>query len=182
MNIFEKNKRQFLRLNAHHLLKYKILGEEQKEGALSFVRNISAGGVLFHSSEYIKPASTLELTINFPQSHESVKIKVKVLRVRELKIMKGFDVAVQFLNLNEDLKKIINRNIEGVFHRTKEDEMKILASIFIILATIAGAIALSTRFNLIPSIFFKEATWLNITNTFLLFSIAVSLLKNKVNN
>jgi len=182
MQLFEKNKRQFLRLNAHHLLKYRMLGEEGKEGMLSFVRNISAGGVLFHSNEHIKPGSILELDISFPPSPDSIKIKAKVLRENKLKTMGGFDVAVQFLNLNEDIKKFIDGKIENMFYKTKEDDMKILSSIFIILAAIAGAIAVSTRFNLIPVIFFGAPTWLSIANTSLFFSIAISLIKNKTNS
>jgi len=177
-----RNKRQFLRLMAHHLLKYRLIGEDSREGALSFVRNISAGGVLFHSSEYIKPGSILELTINFPPPAESIKIMAKTLRVRELKTIGGFDVAVQFLNLDEATKKFIDRNVERVFFKTEEDYMKILSSIFIILAVIAGVISLSTKFNLIPTIFFNASTWLNITNTSLFFSIAISLLGGKANN
>lgn len=180
--MFSKNKRQFLRLSAHHLLKYKVLGAEGKEGMLSFVRNISAGGVLFHSNEYIKPGSTLELDINFPPSPESIKIKAKVLRSRELKGVGGFDVAVQFINLDEDIKKYIDGKIGNIVYKTKEDDMKILASIFIILAAIAGLIALSTRFNLIPVMFFAAPTWLNIANTSLFFSIAISLVNAKANS
>ncbi|MDD4182303.1 MAG: PilZ domain-containing protein [Candidatus Omnitrophica bacterium] len=180
--MFKKDKRQFLRLSAHHLLKYKLLDEGGKEGTLSFVRNISAGGVLFHSNEYIKPGSNLGLDISFPPSSDSVKIKAKVLRTGKLKTVGGFDVAVQFLNLNGDIKKIIDRKIENTAYKTKEDDMKTLAAIFIIFAAIAGIIALSTRFNLIPVIFFKAATWLNIVNTSLLFSIAISLVKSKTNS
>jgi hypothetical protein len=98
MNLFERNKRRFLRLNAHHLLKYKLLDGSGKEGVLSFVRNISAGGALFHSNEYMKPASILELDISFPPSPDSVKIKARVLRVGNLKTMGGFDMAVEFLD------------------------------------------------------------------------------------
>lgn len=177
-----RNKRQFLRLMAHHLLKYKLVNEGGRGGVLSFVRNISAGGVLFHSSEYIKPGSILELTINFPPSAESIKIMAKTLRARGLKTIGGFDIAVQFLNLDEATKKFININVEKVFFKTEEDYMKILSSIFIILAVIAGAISLSTKFNLIPAIFFSASTWLNIVNTSLFFSIAISLLGSKTNN
>jgi hypothetical protein len=182
MQVFTKNKRQFLRLGAHHLLKYKLLDEQGKEGTLSFVRNISAGGVLFHSNEHIKPGSSLELDISFPPSPDSIKIRAKVLRVSKLKTVDGFDVAVQFLNLDKDIKKFIDSKIENIIYKTKEDDMKTLAAIFIIFAAIAGIIALSTRFNLIPVIFFGAPTWLSIANTALFFSIAISLVKNKTNS
>jgi len=182
MNLFERNKRQFLRLNAHHLLKYKLLDGEGKEGMLSFVRNISAGGVLFHSNEYIKPSSILELSIIFPSSAEPVKIKARVLRSGNLKKMGGFDVAVEFMDLNEDVKKFLANRIGSTFYKAKEDNMKSLALIFIVLGVLAGGIALSVKFNLIPEVFFSAPTWLNIVNTSLLFSIAISLIKNKTNS
>ncbi|MFA5337612.1 MAG: PilZ domain-containing protein [Candidatus Omnitrophota bacterium] len=182
MNLFERNKRQFLRLNAHHLLKYKLLDGEGKEGMLSFVRNISAGGVLFHSNEYMKPASILELDVSFPPYPDSIKIKARVLRVGNLKTMGGFDVAVEFLDLSEDVKKFIAKKIGNTFYKEKEDNMKSLALIFIILGGLAGVIALSIKFNLIPGVFFSPLTWLNIVNALLLFSIAISLIKNKTNS
>ena len=43
-----EERRKFIRLEAHHLLKYKVL---QKEEKLSFVKNISAGGICFFTKE-----------------------------------------------------------------------------------------------------------------------------------
>lgn len=180
--LFEKNQRRFLRLRAHHLLKYKLLDEAGREGVLSFVRNISAGGVLFHSDEYIKPASIIELDISFPPFPNPVKIKAKVLRARKLKAMGGFDIAVEFSDLGKDAKRFIDKKIGNTFNKHKEADMKILASIFIGLGIIAAIIAVSTKFNLIPVIFFNAPTWLNIVNTSLLFSLAISLIKDKANS
>jgi uncharacterized membrane protein YuzA (DUF378 family) len=84
--------------------------------------------------------------------------------------------------LSEDVKKFIAKKIGHTLEKTKEADMKILASIFISLGVIAGVIALSTRFNLIPALFFRASTWLNIVNALLLFSIALSLIKNKANS
>jgi len=181
MTLLAKNQREFLRLNTHQLLKYKLFGQDGKEGALSFVRNISAKGMLFHSNEYIKPESILELNISFPPSPDSIKIRAKVLRIGNLKVMGGFDVAVEFLDVGEDIKKFIDKKIGNAFNKTKEANMKILASIFVSLGAIAGIIALSIQLNLIPAIFFGPSAWLTIVNTLLLFSIAISLIKNKAN-
>lgn len=173
------NKRKFSRLKTHHLLKYKLLDEESQEGILSFVRNISAGGVLFHSDKYIKPESVLELCISFPPSSDFIKVKARVLRVRELKIIGGFDVAVEFLDLKKDTKDFIDKKIGNTFWQTKEDNMKVLASIFLGLGALAAIIALSIKFNLIPAMLFTASVWLSIVNTLLFFSIAISLIKNK---
>ncbi|MCK9613939.1 MAG: PilZ domain-containing protein [Candidatus Omnitrophica bacterium] len=180
--LFSKNKRRFLRLTAYHLLKYKVCGDEKnKEGVLSFVRNISAGGVLFHSAEYIKPKSVLELNINFPSSPDAIKVNARVLRSKSMKIG-GFDVAVEFLDLKDDYKNTINKRIANTFDKTREGVMKFVASIFIFLGVIAGIIAVSIKFNLIPAIFFSAIVWLNIVNTLLLFSMAISLITIRTNN
>jgi hypothetical protein len=180
--MLKKNRRKFFRLMAHHLLKYKVVGDEKTTGMLSFIRNISAGGVLFHSRDRLEPGKPLELEINFPFSSQSIKTFAKILRVKPLKRIGGFDIAVEFINLEEETKNLINERILNVYEKTKGGGiMKVLAIIFIILGLFSAAVALLIRFKLkigleIP---FESSTWLNVTSICLLLSIALSLLRNK---
>lgn len=178
---FNKDKRKFVRLPVHHLLKYKIADKQGISGVLSFVRNISAGGTLFHCNERIAPGSILELEIKVPLSTDIIKTKVKVLRTAPLEKMGGFDVAVEFIDLPAATRKAINERILNTHDIEEEVFMKLMAFVSIILAVIAALLGLSIQFNLLPSILFKPIAWLNITNTLLFFSIAFSLLKNKQN-
>jgi c-di-GMP-binding flagellar brake protein YcgR len=107
--MFKKPKRRkFVRLKTHCLLKYKGIGDRE---VLSFIRDISAGGVLFHSKQDIPVGSILELSINFSPSPRSIKTRAKVLRVKLLKKVKGVDMAVEFINLDNKAKSLINHKI-----------------------------------------------------------------------
>jgi len=114
-SMFKKNKRKFPRLGAHHLLKYRIL--ESQTAEVSFARNVSAGGVLFYAHENIPVGSAVELTINFPGMVQPVKVQANVLRVKELKKIGGFEVAVQFVNLDEATLSFMNERITKALHR-----------------------------------------------------------------
>ena len=103
-----EEKRKYVRLSAHHLLKYKVV---HKEKALSFARNISAGGVLFHAQEYIQPGTTVELLINFPSYPEPIKAVSKVVRTRPLAKLGGFEIGAEFIDINDEAKDFINRKI-----------------------------------------------------------------------
>ncbi len=177
-----KDKRKFVRLPIHHLLKYKIADKQGISGVLSFVRNISAGGTLFHCNERIAPGSILELEIKVPLSTDIIKTKVKVLRTVPLEKMGGFDVAVEFIDLPAAAHKAMNERILNTHDKIEEEVfMKLMAFVSIILAVIAALLGLSIQFNLLPFILFKPIAWLSIANTLLFFSIAFSLLKNKQN-
>ncbi|MGB2599278.1 MAG: PilZ domain-containing protein [Candidatus Omnitrophota bacterium] len=101
-------KRKFIRIDAHHLLKYKIIG---KEKALSFAGNISAGGVLFYTKEYIHPESVVELTINFPSYPGPIKAVSRVVRIRPMAKVGGFEVGAEFVEIAEDAREFINKRI-----------------------------------------------------------------------
>ena len=61
-----KERRRFIRLKAHHLLKYRVADKEEVPKLLSFARNISAGGVLFYADKEVAPGNLVELEISFP--------------------------------------------------------------------------------------------------------------------
>ena len=105
-----KERRKYIRLNSHHLLKYKVADK----GGRSFVRNISAGGVLFVSKENIPIGTVVELEINFPGFPRPIKADVKVVRNRELKKLGYFENGAEFINVDEDAKEFINTKILAV--------------------------------------------------------------------
>ena len=107
-----KERRKFIRLKAHHLLKYRVAGKGEEE--LSFVRNISAGGALFVAKEDIPCDSTVELEINFPQHPHSIKVVSRVVRSRALKKMGGFEVGVEFVNVDENDKEFLKKKIASI--------------------------------------------------------------------
>jgi hypothetical protein len=147
---FKKEKRRFVRLPAHHLIKYKVVGREALQGTLSFVRNISAAGVLFHAQENIPSASTLELEINFPLRSEPIKVLAKTLRVKPLRKTGGYDIALEFLNLDKDTCTFINKKILEVYGNIKRNNKprrqinKLKSGLLIILAVFFSLSAINS--------------------------------------
>jgi c-di-GMP-binding flagellar brake protein YcgR len=123
-----KEKRRFSRLAGHHLLKYKVVGNKEAQGSVAFVRNISAGGILFHSPKNLPAGSVIELEVltSFSSSPEPVEVKMlgKVLRSRELKKLGGFDVAVEFIDLDENTKGLIDKKVLDAIKKMKETGAK----------------------------------------------------------
>ncbi|MDP2922579.1 MAG: PilZ domain-containing protein [Candidatus Omnitrophota bacterium] len=177
-----KDKRKFQRLPVHHLLKYRVVGKENMQGVLSFVRNISAGGVLFHSQEAIPKDSVIELevAINFPSSSEPLKVIAKILRSQPLRKIGGYDVAIEFINVDAATRDFINKKILNVYEKVKGGgTMKKISVACIVLAVIVFVLAVIARLKLGVDIHLRPIMLLSVANTCLLFSVALSLLKNR---
>lgn len=112
-----EEKRKYIRLKAHHLLKYKVL---DKDAELSFAKNISAGGVLFYSREEVSLGSTVEMEILFPQYPNPIKVVAKIVWKKPVKNMEGFDLGAEFINVEEDAKNFINDRILAIDKEMKE--------------------------------------------------------------
>ena len=104
-----RDRRKYIRLEKHYLLKYKVL---DKAAEMSFVRNISATGVLFYCKKQLRRGDMVELQINFPGYPKPVKGVAEVMRVNALKKMGGFEIGVQFVNVDEDAKKFIEKKTQ----------------------------------------------------------------------
>jgi hypothetical protein len=144
-----EERRKYERLPVHHLLKYKIIGEEATEGVLSFVRNISAGGVLFHSDEALPTDKVIEVEvlINFPMRPQPIKVLAKVLRSRPLHKIGGYDVAIEFLDLSDLEREFITKKIADVYAKVLPSKKNnFLPIILIFLAAVAALIWLFIKF------------------------------------
>jgi len=106
-----RERRKFIRLDAHHLLKYKLINKGKE---LSFARNISAGGVLFHAKTDISPGEIVELEINFPGYPVPVKAVSKVVRSVKAEQGEGFDVAAEFVNIEESARDFVGKKIQEI--------------------------------------------------------------------
>jgi len=103
-----KEKRRAPRVKVHYLLRYKAGASEK---VLSFVKDISAVGILFHSKERIPLDAELELEINFHGPDGPVRVNARTVRVKALRGMDGFEVGAEFINIDENARAVIKRNI-----------------------------------------------------------------------
>jgi c-di-GMP-binding flagellar brake protein YcgR len=104
----EEERRKFIRIDEHHLLKYKVCENDQ---VLSFVRNISGGGVLFHSKDPVEVGTTLEMRISLPPEEKPIDVVVKVRHIKELKKLGGYNVGAEFVHIDEKDRSLIERKI-----------------------------------------------------------------------
>ena len=176
--IIKKNKRQFKRLNIHHLLRYKVVEKREEISYISFVRNISAGGLLFYSKEYIPKDSIVELEISFPPYSKIVSLKAQVLRTEFLNSVGGFNIAVKFIDPEKEVIDFINNKILKVYKKIenkKEEKMRLLAFIFVIIAGLFGIFGIIVKI-LKLHLPIALVNWMDIVKILLLFSISMSLL------
>ena len=176
--IIKKNKRQFKRLNIHHLLRYKVVEKREEISYISFVRNISAGGLLFYSKEYIPKDSIVELEISFPPYSKIVSLKAQVLRTEFLNSVGGFNIAVKFIDPEKEVIDFINDKILKVYKKIenkKEEKMRLLAFIFVIIAGLFGIFGIIVKI-LKLHLPIALVNWMDIVKILLLFSISMSLL------
>lgn len=111
----KEDRRKYTRLKAHHLLKYKILKRAEPSNPSSFIRDISAGGAALFSEEYIPLESIIEITVKLPIFKEPVPIICRVVRVKHL--MDGYEVGVEFMDLNPQLKEALDSRIKDAYKK-----------------------------------------------------------------
>jgi len=115
----KNERRKFLRLRAHHLLKYKLANDPPGQKNLSFVIDISAGGVLFYAREKLPEDTFLDLEINFPGSNQPLCIKARVVRLRQLKKIGGFEIGAEFVDPAQDFRILVDQKIIDVYKKSK---------------------------------------------------------------
>lgn len=124
LNIFftshGSEQRVFTRLKTHHLIKYRVISSKEK--TLSFVRNISAGGVLFYSEEELPLESTLEMKISIPPRVEPVNVIARIVRSNPLKKIGGYEYGVEFVHIDEEDREVINKRVLGINKRDKKTQ------------------------------------------------------------
>jgi len=190
-----KNRRKYVRLEAYHLARYKIIfdGLEKTDlPSLARVRNISAGGCCLHTEKFLPPGSILDLKINFPHLENPVHALSKVVWARQIGKTGRYEFGIQFIEIDENLRLLIDEQIKSVYKRIGQtlfkrifmeggEKMKQLAKIFVILAVIcillALIIKLTTFGTLLPAA--MPINWVKIADTALLFAIALALLGEK---
>jgi hypothetical protein len=114
-----KEKRKFARLDKHYIIKYKT---PDKGVITSFGRDLSAGGVRFHSKEEIKPGSIVEMTMNLPPFPRPIKAELKIAFARPLKKLGGFNIGAEFVKIDDEARDFIEKITPGGKKQKKEKE------------------------------------------------------------
>lgn len=121
----EKEKRQFIRLQAYHFVKYKSLSQGGQPGVpiLATIRDISGGGLCLRTEEYLPKATLVELKINFPHIATFISAVAKVAWIKQRGKSRRYELGLQFVEIEESLRKIIDGQIKGVYERLKRNKI-----------------------------------------------------------
>lgn len=121
----EKQKRQFIRLKAYHCVKYRPLsGDGQPRIPIpATIKDISGGGLCLRTEEYLPQSTLIELKINFPHIATSISALAKVAWIKQRGKSRRYEVGMQFVEIEESIRKIIDEQIKGVYARLKRKKI-----------------------------------------------------------
>ena len=116
MSMFFKReeRRKFQRVPTHLLMKYAIEGHS---GApkLSFIRNISPGGVLFFAEEEIPPGTPISIIMNMSSpGGQPLQIKAvsRTIHMARIKGVNGYSVGAEFTDIDPADREFLIRKFQ----------------------------------------------------------------------
>ena len=115
----KKENRKFHRLNAYHLVKYKLTSQGEWQTATASVGDISAGGFCLRTEKAIPKDSILLVRINFPGLSSPISSSAKVIWVKKIGKANRFEIGLEFLEIEDLLRQEIIRHIENVRRRSE---------------------------------------------------------------
>lgn len=116
---YESDRRAYVRLSSRVNLRYKAFKSQEellKTGFapenLSVARNISAGGLLFSSTELLNVGSILQLKIELPDAETPIECLARVVRVDEIEQEKNYNIAAHFLDITGADRARLNKYVQ----------------------------------------------------------------------
>jgi PilZ domain. len=114
------DRRIYERIEGSIYVRFKIFRTKTPDNAqrafepeiMAVTKNISAGGVLFSSSEYIAPGKILDLAVMLTDEEKNIACLARVVRCTELVPNKDFEIAACFLDLSNAERNRLNRYLE----------------------------------------------------------------------
>jgi len=107
------NKRRFERLDAYHLVKYKLLSTPKSSPVLASLKNISAGGICLNAKEKLPLGELIELTVNFLWAPKPVSIIAKIVWVKKPGKKNNYYYGLEFSEIEELIRKDIYERVKN---------------------------------------------------------------------
>ncbi|MFH1877312.1 MAG: PilZ domain-containing protein [Candidatus Omnitrophota bacterium] len=106
--------RKHLRVKPLIPLKYKKLrASAAKEGSVSMSKNLSQGGILFNTTEFVSMACRLVLELDLPMLSDPVKIISKVAWIRKTS-PDNYEIGNQFIDMSKKDAQIVSEYIDSL--------------------------------------------------------------------
>ncbi len=93
---------------------YEGLEISSAEWDIVALKDLSAGGALFHYSKYLGLGSLLDLKIDVSITTPTIKCAGKVTRIEQSQPHTIHRIATEFTEISEQEKEMINTTIEAV--------------------------------------------------------------------
>jgi c-di-GMP-binding flagellar brake protein YcgR len=109
-------RRKHVRIKTPYITRFRVKpcdGEASNNWETFAVVNLSAGGLFFYSSVNLEVSTILDLEISFSHIYHAVICVGKVIRVTKHPVTSINGYAVEFTEIDEQVKKMINKNLKS---------------------------------------------------------------------
>ena len=108
-------RRKYARIENPYITHFRVKpcdGNVSKDWNMVAVFSLSAGGIFFYSKTDLEVGTILDLKIDFSLVHSSIIYVGKVIRTERHQDASKIGYAIEFTEINEQLKKMINKSLE----------------------------------------------------------------------
>ena len=109
-----ENTRQYKRLFADYLIKYRMAGVQNEEPLVANIKDISAGGMRFWTEEALPQGALVFVEVMVPPLQRIIRAAARVVRVRPAEKRDVYYAAVRFVEISEEDQNAINFFIERI--------------------------------------------------------------------
>lgn len=114
-----KYRRNYLRLNAYHLAKYRLIQKTGDKPIIAAVKNIGGGGICLQIEEYLPISSIIQLYINFPKLSRPIPTLAKVVWIRKVGNRNMYEAGIEFVDIEQIFRNAIVKSVDAVQRVTK---------------------------------------------------------------
>lgn len=102
-----KERRKFIRIYRHFILKYSLASSPQVEEETSQINNISQGGMSFAASRRLKAGEEVNVELKTPFLNEAMSLQGIILECREKIPKLIYEIRLQFKDLSVVAKDVL---------------------------------------------------------------------------
>ena len=113
-----KERRKFVRLNAYHLVKYRLISEQKQGLVIASIKDISGGGVCLSVEEELPKGSVLQVYINYPGFSAPIPCLAKVSWSKQIGKTNRYELGLEFLEIEDLLRQEIIQRIDYARRRS----------------------------------------------------------------
>jgi c-di-GMP-binding flagellar brake protein YcgR len=107
-----KERRNYLRLDAYHLAKYRLISKSGQRPIIAAIKDIGGGGICLQTEEYLPISSVIQVYINFPKISQPIPTLAKIVWIRKMGKRNIYEAGVEFVDIEQIFRNAIVRSVE----------------------------------------------------------------------